>query len=79
MEINILFFGATADIVGSRKLQIEISSGELATSVFERVLSENPSLSNHALRFSVNQTYATGNETLNDGDELAIFTAVSGG
>ena len=79
MAISILFFGATADIVGSRKLQIDISNGESAAAVFERVLQEHSALSNHTLRFSVNQKYATGTETLNDGDELAIFTAVSGG
>ena len=79
MAISILFFGATADIVGRRKLQFEISELEAADSVFERVLHEHPSLSNHKLRFSVNQQYASGTERLRDGDELAIFTAVSGG
>lgn len=79
MAISILFFGVTADIVGSRKLQVDISSGESAESVFERVLREYPSLSKHTLLYSLNQKYAVGDESLNDGDELGVFTAVSGG
>jgi molybdopterin converting factor small subunit len=79
MAISILFFGATADIVGSRKIQVEPRDGELASSVFERILNDHPSLARHELHFSINQNYATGDETLYDGDEVGIFTAVSGG
>ena len=50
-----------------------------AASVFERIIRSHGIPANRDLRFSVNQKYATGQETLRDGDELAIFTAVSGG
>jgi molybdopterin converting factor small subunit len=33
----------------------------------------------HQLLFAVNQEYASGDEPLKNGDELAVFTAVSGG
>ena len=79
MKVRILFFGATADIVGTSELQFDLSSSESASTVFERILSKYPSLTNHHLRYSVNQTYATGEETICEGDELALFTAVSGG
>ena len=79
MSVTVLFFGAAADIVGNREIQIEISNGESAASVFERIIRSHGIPANRDLRFSVNQNYATGQETLRDGDELAIFTAVSGG
>jgi molybdopterin converting factor small subunit len=31
------------------------------------------------LLLAINEEYATGDEIISDGDELAIFTAVSGG
>lgn len=38
-----------------------------------------PGLASHKLLYSVNQSYAAGGERLKSDDELAIFTAVSGG
>ena len=79
MSVQVLFFGATADITGQRRFEIELPLDAKAADVFEKLTLDFPSLAKHRLHFSVNQQYATGNEILNDGDELAIFTAVSGG
>jgi len=79
MPIQVLFFGATAAVTGKRRVQIETDERTIADSVFESILNEHPSLRGHKLRFSVNQQFATGEEVVCDGDELAIFTAVSGG
>lgn len=78
MSIEVLFFGATAEIVGRRHLTIEHAKGNLRKLV-ENVVSDHPSLASHKLVFSLNQQYSFGNEVLQDGDEVAIFTAVSGG
>lgn len=79
MKVKVLFFGATADAAGKHFQELEVSNGTRSREVFDRVLGEYPSLSSHKLLFSVNQEYANGNETINDNDELAVFTAVSGG
>jgi molybdopterin synthase sulfur carrier subunit len=79
MDLKVLFFGATADIVGNRELHLELAAGEAASFVFKRIVAEYPLLSRHKLHFAINQQFATGNEIVRDGDELAIFTAVSGG
>lgn len=79
MPISILFFGATAEITGKRKISIEPSPELVASDVFGKLFDDFPSLKNHRLHYSINQQYATGDEVLRDGDELAIFTAVSGG
>lgn len=79
MSVTILFFGATADIAGTRCSEINLSPETISKTVFDQILAEHPRLGAHKLHFSVNQEFASGNEMLNDGDELAIFTAVSGG
>jgi molybdopterin converting factor small subunit len=46
---------------------------------FRQVVSEYPELSRHRLLFSLNQEYVPADSPIHDGDELAVFTAVSGG
>lgn len=79
MSIQVLFFGATAVITGKRRIQIETDDILPARAVFGEILREHPELAAHKLHFSVNRQFATGEEIVCDGDELAIFTAVSGG
>ena len=77
--ISVLFFGSTAEVTGRRRLEIEVADGTHARAIFDRMLTEHPRLAVHKLHFSVNQQFANGDEIVRDGDELAIFTAVSGG
>jgi len=79
MKVNVLFFGATADVVGKRSLDVPVEDGTPAGAVFDQVLSDFPQLKGHKLLYSVNQEYGAGGKIVGDGDELAIFTAVSGG
>lgn len=81
MKVNVLFFGATADAVGEREIEFETKESERAENIFSEILESFPNLKNYgkSLLFSVNQEYANSNEIVKDGDELAIFTAVSGG
>ena len=79
MTIQVLFFGATANVVGERRIEKSLHEGETSQMIFDRIKREHPKLGGHKLLYSLNQTYATGDEILRDGDELAIFTAVSGG
>lgn len=81
MKVNVLFFGATADMVGEKEIEFEASENVLAKNVFSEILDSFPKLKDYgkSLLFSVNQEYSNGGETVKDGDELAIFTAVSGG
>ncbi|MFN6962852.1 MAG: MoaD/ThiS family protein [Pyrinomonadaceae bacterium] len=79
MKVKVLFFGATADAAGRRSIEIDVPEASTSGSAFERVVGQYPALASHKLLFSVNQEYAAGDETLRPGDELAVFTAVSGG
>ena len=77
--MKVLFFGQTAEIVGKRELEISLIQEMTANEVFAEILENYPRLKENKLLFAVNQEYSKGNEIIKNGDELAIFTAVSGG
>jgi molybdopterin converting factor subunit 1 len=79
MKISVLFFGQTAEIAGTRELEVSLNSTLKANEAFAEILEKYPKLRVNKLLFAVNQEYANGDEIIRDGDELAIFTAVSGG
>lgn len=81
MKVNVLFFGATAEAVENREIEFKVDENKNAEQVFGEILDAYPKLRNFGktLLFSVNQEYSDGDEIVEDGDELAIFTAVSGG
>ncbi len=79
MKVSVLFFGATADVIGEREINLEFSDHAKASDAFSEIVNKFPRLANHKLLFAVNQEYASGDEIVKDGDELAVFTAVSGG
>jgi molybdopterin converting factor small subunit len=77
--IRVLFFGATATATGTREITLEkvgpVSAGEL----IDQVSRSFPALESYKLLFAVNQAYADDAMLVRNGDEFAIFTAVSGG
>ena len=77
--MKVLFFGQTAEIVGTRELEISLNEATKANVAFAEIIEKYPKLKENKLLFSVNQEYSTGEEILQQDDELAIFTAVSGG
>ena len=79
MKVQVLFFGATADAVGKRQIEIDLADETQAENAFRKIVGEFPQLESHSLLFAVNQEYASGKEIIRNGDELAVFTNVSGG
>ncbi len=77
--MKVLFFGQTAEIVGMRELEISLNIETKVSDAFAQILEKYPKLTENKLLFAVNQEYATEDEILKNNDELAIFTAVSGG
>jgi len=76
--VKLLFFGATAEIVGARSFSMELTDIS-ATKLVTDLKRKFPILTRHKLVFALNHQYVSGDEIVKDGDELAIFTAVSGG
>lgn len=79
MSVRILFFGATADATGNREIVISENGFSNVGSILKELSETYPRLSSHKLLCSINQQYATIDDLVKDGDEIAIFTAVSGG
>lgn len=79
INLKILFFGAIADAVGSRELELATDETTTARSLIEQISQQHPTLAKHKLLIAVNEEYAEAEAVLNDGDEIAVFTAVSGG
>jgi sulfur-carrier protein len=79
LKVTVLFFGATADEAATRSMTLELPTGAVSAVAFEKLLELYPGLQSHKLYYSVNQEYATGTEALKEGDDVAVFTAVSGG
>lgn len=79
MSIQVLFFGAIADIAGRSRIELSNVDDTSITEIRERLTKDFPKLAEKALLISLNQQYSIGNEVVLDGDEIAVFTAVSGG
>ncbi|MEZ5307785.1 MAG: MoaD/ThiS family protein [Pyrinomonadaceae bacterium] len=83
MRIKVLFFGATAAETGTRELSWDAEEGMMSIDLKNAIFAEYPTLGSkdrqNALHMSVNREYASGDEILSEGDEVALFTAVSGG
>lgn len=79
MKVQILFFGATAETMGEREIEMDFADDLKSSEAFAEIKHRYPRLNDHSLLFAVNQEYANGGELIKNGDELAVFTAVSGG
>lgn len=74
-----MFFGATAQITGNRQIEIKAEENSRVDAVVEKFLDIYPALAHHKLLVAINEEYADADTLLSDGDEVAVFTAVSGG
>ena len=77
--VEVLFFGATADAAGRRSETVSLDASADLGSAIEAMIAQHPALANHRLLTALNEEYADADASLSDGDEIAIFTAVSGG
>ena len=81
MRIKVLLFASLADIVGSRKLTLDVGDDTALGEILEQLESSYPGLKDYRslLLTAVNEEYADRSHTVRDGDEIAIFPPVSGG
>lgn len=79
MSVRILYFGATADLTGTREHILEFEEFRKVSEVVDHQIALFPRLGGRNLLISLNQEYINANEVIHDGDEVGIFTAVSGG
>lgn len=80
MEVNILLFGITKDLVGKQKIKLQLSPPTTVAD-FKKILQEHyPELIElNSIAIAVNSEYATDNLLINANDEIALIPPVSGG
>jgi len=81
VQVRVLFFGITREIVGLREDTIEVQPGARLQSIFEDYASRFPRLRQMApsLVMARNQQFADPDSPAADGDEIAFLPPVSGG
>lgn len=81
MKITIKFFGKHKEIVGIKKMDMEIEEGKDIEYLFERLCKKFPELREvkDYTFISLNNCYTSFAEVLHNNDEVAFFPPVGGG
>lgn len=80
MQIQLLFFGITSDITGSRSEDITVSEGITIKELKEKLLIDYPKLkNNNSFSIALNTEYVNDNAIIKNGDVIALIPPVSGG
>ncbi|WKN30044.1 molybdopterin converting factor subunit 1 [Porifericola rhodea] len=80
MQLNILLFGITKEIVGQQNLKIELPEQARVGQLMEKLKEAYPRLSQlQSMLVAVNNEYSQQEQLLHENDEIAIIPPVSGG
>ena len=81
MRIQVRFFAAYREIVGSRAVSWSAREGLTLEELLDGVLAKYPGLAGHrgTMLLAVNHDFAGSNRVLQEGDEVALLPPVSGG
>ena len=80
MEIQVLFFGITTDLVNTSQLVFTINENASILDFKVLLKGKYPQLENiNSYAIAVNESYATDDSLLKENDVVAIIPPVSGG
>lgn len=81
VRIRLLFFAVLRDIAGSDHQELVLAEGTCARDVWESLRSTHVRLADYVQppMVAINETYASPETLLRDGDELAFIPPVAGG
>lgn len=79
--IRVLAFAGARDAIGAGEIALALDAPTTARALLDRLCREHPHLLPYAtsLRLAVNGTYAAWDDSIADGDEVAIIPPVAGG
>jgi molybdopterin converting factor subunit 1 len=80
MQLEILFFGITSDLIGKRSVKMEFEEGINLNELKKSILEKFPKLKHHSdFSMAVNMEYAEASFVLKNNDIVALIPPVSGG
>ncbi len=80
MQIQLLFFGITSEIIGKRSDDITVLEGITIGELKATLMLEYPKLKNYnSFSIALNTEYAIDDIILKNGDTVALIPPVSGG
>lgn len=80
MEIQLLFFGITEDIIGEKSMNLELKNNTTVGEVKVILFNDFPKLKQYnSFSVAVNMEYSEDNTVLRSKDTLALIPPVSGG
>ena len=81
MTVRLLYFAVLRDITGKSEAEVSVRDGTRAAEVWETLRGQYAQLESYRKppMIAVNETYATPDTILRDGDELAFIPPVAGG
>ena len=79
--VRVVAFAGARDVVGAAELLLDLGSARTAGDLFESILARYPGLGPYraCLRLAVNGAYASLDEPVQAGDEIALIPPVAGG
>ncbi len=80
-EVRVLFFSLLKEKVGASELSLTLNAPATGADLLDRLETAYPGIADHrsSLRLAVNQEYVKTDVSLEEGDEVAVITPVSGG
>ena len=81
MKVRLLLFAVLRDIAGTDERELALADGTTARDVWQSLRGDYAKLSDYTQppMVAINETYATPETVLRDGDELAFIPPVAGG
>ena len=81
MKIRIKLFAILRDAAGTGDVELDVPPGTSAGAIRQMLSAAHPAIERYLPRvaIAVNQSYATPETELRDGDEVALIPPVSGG
>jgi len=81
VHLRVLVFSVLREELGSDALEITLDAPATGRDLLDHLAAENASVEAYrpAIRLAVNESYVPADTRLQDGDEVALITPVSGG
>lgn len=80
MKLQLLLFGITRDIIGQSKIELDYTGPSNIESFKDMLKDKYPEMSELShFKIAVNQEFARDNQSIREGDEIALIPPVSGG